>query len=270
MKNWKTDGSYIYVAAHRGWSTKYPENTMEAFRAAVELGVDQIEIDVRVTKDDELVVIHDAAVDRTTNGSGKVIDMTLDELKKLDAGIYKGLEFEGCRIPTLTEFMDYMATLPNMTVDFEFKEYPENIGDKAYEVAECILAMIDKYGFTDRCVINTFSCKLLEYFAAKHGNKYRIHSFFPERVIVGVDAKTTLSYDFAYCACMFPDSKDVHIMATKEEFEEMRTHGTIPWVGAGVKDDLGVDRAIDQRAQLITCNNPDVILKLLRDRGYHA
>ena len=270
MKNWKTDGSYIYVAAHKGWSAKYPENTMEAFRAAAELGVDQIEIDVRVTADDELVIIHDATVDRTTNGSGKVIDMTLAELKALDAGLYKGLEFEGCRIPTLIEFMDYMATLPNMTVDFEFKEYPENIGDKAYEVAERIISIIEKYGFTDRCVLNTFSCKLLEYFGKKYADKYRIHTYFPERVIIGVDGKTTLNYDFAYCACMFPDSKEVPIMATKAEFDEMRSHSTMPWAGAGVKNDRGVDMAIDHRAQLITCDNPDVILKLLRERGYHA
>ena len=270
MNNWKTDGSYIYVAAHRGWSARYPENTMEAFKAAAALGVDQIEIDVRVTKDDELVIMHDYTVNRTTNGDGKVIDLTLAEIKKLDAGISMGLEFEGCRVPTLIEFMDYISTVPGMTVDFELKEYPTDIGDKAYEVADRILAIIDKYGFTDRCVINSFSATLLEYIAVKYPGKYRIHTYFPES-IPGSQYLCKLDiYSYPYCACMFPSSKDVHIMATKEEFDAMRARGVLPWAGAGVKDDRGVDMAIDHRAQLITCNNPDVILKLLRDRGFHS
>ena len=73
MNYWTQSEKNIYVAAHRGCSTKYPENTMAAFRAAVEAEVDQIEIDVHETKDGELVIIHDDKVDRTTDGKGKVI-----------------------------------------------------------------------------------------------------------------------------------------------------------------------------------------------------
>ena len=93
MNYWTQSPKNIYVAAHRGWCAKYPENTMEAFRAAVELGVDQIELDVRVTRDGELVIIHDATVDRTTNGTGKVCDKLLAELQALDAGSYMGEAF---------------------------------------------------------------------------------------------------------------------------------------------------------------------------------
>ena len=73
------------IYAHRGFSEKYPENTMLAFEKAVEIGVDGIELDVHLTKDNELVIIHDEDVKRTTNGEGLVKDMTLEELKKLDA-----------------------------------------------------------------------------------------------------------------------------------------------------------------------------------------
>ena len=72
MNYWTQSEKNIWVAAHRGWCSDYPENTMPAFRAALEIGVDQIELDVRVTKDGELVIIHDATVDRTTNGTGHV------------------------------------------------------------------------------------------------------------------------------------------------------------------------------------------------------
>ena len=105
MNYWKQSTDNIYVAAHRGWSEKYPENTMLAFREAIKLGVDQVETDIRLTKDQELVLIHDGKVDRTTNGTGKVCDMTLAELKSLDAGSWKGEEFTGSRIPTLVEFL---------------------------------------------------------------------------------------------------------------------------------------------------------------------
>ena len=86
MNYWTQSETNIFVAAHRGFSGEYPENTMLAFKEAIKLGVDQIETDVRITKDNELVLIHDSTLERTTNGSGKVCDYTLSELKQLDAG----------------------------------------------------------------------------------------------------------------------------------------------------------------------------------------
>ena len=74
------------VVAHRGYSGVYPENTMLAFRKAVEAGSDEIELDVQLTKDGTLVVIHDEKVDRTTDGTGAVRDLSFAELRKLDAG----------------------------------------------------------------------------------------------------------------------------------------------------------------------------------------
>ncbi|MBQ2012156.1 MAG: glycerophosphodiester phosphodiesterase family protein, partial [Bacteroidaceae bacterium] len=74
---------YVTVVAHRGDWRNSPENSIQAFKSCIEMGVDMIEIDVRKTKDNELVIIHDATVDRTTNGKGKVSDLTLEEVKKL-------------------------------------------------------------------------------------------------------------------------------------------------------------------------------------------
>jgi len=93
------------IIAHRGLDETYPENTIIAFKAALEKGM-AIEIDVRGTKDEELVVVHDDTVDRTTDGSGSVANMTLVELKALDAGSWWGEEFSGERIPTLMETFD--------------------------------------------------------------------------------------------------------------------------------------------------------------------
>lgn len=260
MEFWTQSKKNIFVAAHRGWSEKYPENTMQAFRAAVELGVDQIETDVRVTKDGELVLIHDAAVDRTTDGTGLVIDYTYDELMQLDAGIKKGEEFRGARIPKFTELLDYLKTLPTMTLDIELKEYPTAGREElAYSVCDRILALVEEYGFADRCVINSFSGKLNEYVFNKYEGRYKQHSFYPVRHL-GSEMKL-FPYSFAYCACVFStDPKD---------FQYMDACGVQPWAGASVKDNETVDRAIECGAELITCNNPDVVLALLREKGYH-
>ncbi len=96
------------LCAHRGAMGSHPENTLTAFREAVKAGAHMIEFDVQLTKDKKMVVLHDATVDRTTNGTGKISELTLKEIKQLDAGSWKSPEFEGERIPTLYETLSVM------------------------------------------------------------------------------------------------------------------------------------------------------------------
>ncbi|WP_270180946.1 glycerophosphodiester phosphodiesterase [Alkalihalobacillus sp. CinArs1] len=96
----------IVNVAHRGASGYAPENTMAAFEKAVDMKSDMFELDVQLSKDGELVVIHDTSVDRTTDGSGKVKDLTLEELRSLDAGSWFDEAFTGEKIPTLGEVLD--------------------------------------------------------------------------------------------------------------------------------------------------------------------
>ena len=250
---------YMRVAAHRGFSEKYPENTMEAFRAALELGVDEIETDVRTSADGELVLIHDDTVSRTTDGTGKVCEMTLAELRALDAGSKKSAEFAGAKIPTLRELFELVKDHPTLTLDIELKEYPiEGREALAFEVCDKALAMVDEYGFTKRCVVNSFSGKLNEYVREKYGDKYRQHVFYPEKLL---GECTVDPYSYAYCACLFTENP--------EAFEYLRSRGVQPWVGAGVNNEEKLDRAIANGACAITCNNVDEILALLRKKGLH-
>ncbi len=276
MNCWTLGKDNIWVAAHRGWRTKYPENTMEAFKAAMSLGVDQLETDIRVTKDGELVIIHDATVDRTTNGTGKVNEYTLEEIQKLDAGSFLAPEFKDCKVPSFIEFMEYVKQFPTLTLDLELKEYPEDGNDEvAYDVCDRVLKLVDEYDYTDRVVINTWSGKLAEYIFKKYGKKYKIHSYYPERFLHGAKAPyETDPYSYAYCCCMFDsaevkDPNAIVNMASKEEFEEMQAKGIQPWAGASVKNEAGVDIAIERGAYLITCDNPDEILEILRKKGKH-
>jgi len=96
------------LCAHRGAMETHPENTIPAFRAAVEAGAHMIEFDVWLTKDNQMVVIHDSKVDRTTNGKGEVSNLTLGEIRKLDAGSWKASEFTGVQVPTLVEVLNEM------------------------------------------------------------------------------------------------------------------------------------------------------------------
>ena len=96
------------ICAHRGASDTHPENTIPAFREAIRLGAQMIEFDVAISKDGQLVLMHDDTIDRTTNGTGPVGNSTLAELKKLDAGSWKGSQFKNTLIPTLDEALAIM------------------------------------------------------------------------------------------------------------------------------------------------------------------
>lgn len=108
------------VCAHRGRSGVAPENTLAAFEAAVDLGADFLELDVRRSADGEIVCMHDATVDRTTDGTGAVADLTLAELRALDAGSWKDDRYAGERIPLLSEVLAQIA--PRLVVDIEIKQ----------------------------------------------------------------------------------------------------------------------------------------------------
>jgi glycerophosphoryl diester phosphodiesterase len=96
------------ICAHRGANKTHPENTLTAFKEAIRLGANMIEFDVQLTKDNKLIIMHDETVDRTTNGSGKVSQLTFEDIRKLDAGSWKSDKFAGEKVPTLQEVLQMM------------------------------------------------------------------------------------------------------------------------------------------------------------------
>lgn len=117
------------VLAHRGASAHAPENTMAAFQLAYDQGADGIELDVMLTKEGQVVVIHDDTVDRITNGSGKVSEMTLEQLQSLDAG-------EGERIPTLVEVLERFGG--RFLINIELKNYSSMLDALPLEVIKLL------------------------------------------------------------------------------------------------------------------------------------
>ncbi|MDN3619505.1 glycerophosphodiester phosphodiesterase family protein [Polaribacter undariae] len=96
------------ICAHRGANKTHPENTIAAFKEAIRLGVQMIEFDVQLSKDHKLVIMHDATVNRTTNGFGEVSKLTLAEIRELDGGSWKAEKFIGEKVPTLQEVLKIM------------------------------------------------------------------------------------------------------------------------------------------------------------------
>jgi len=105
---------------HRGARAYEPENTIRSFKKAIELGVDAVELDVRQTKDFELIVMHDPTVDKTTDGKGAVTDLTLQQIKKLDAA-------KGEKIPTLGEALDFIDKKVKILIELKETGYEEKV-----------------------------------------------------------------------------------------------------------------------------------------------
>lgn len=135
----------IVVVAHRGLAQGYPENTLPAFRHAIDFGVDYIEVDLRMTKDRIPVILHDDTLDRTTNGQGEVSALTLAEIKKLDAGSFGGPEFEGEKIPTLDETLELVTSLGGKLV----------LDIKSGSELDCakVVGLVERYNAERRVVV---------------------------------------------------------------------------------------------------------------------
>ena len=114
----KRDG-YPLIGWHRGAGKNAPENTMAAFRYAIEHDAKMLELDVQLTADGEIVVFHDVLVNRTTNGEGPLAHYTLEELKQLDAGSKFSLEYAGECVPTLREVIDYVQKRAALTIELK-------------------------------------------------------------------------------------------------------------------------------------------------------
>lgn len=146
------------IIAHRGFSGRYPENTLSAMRAAVQAGADMVEIDVQLTRDGELVVMHDDSVDRTTDGKGEVEDLTLQEVRALDAGSKFDPRFAGERVPTLEEAID--AVYGGAILNIEVKSIDE--ATMRPVVAQKIKDLIERKRFAQHVQIMSFDSDFME------------------------------------------------------------------------------------------------------------
>lgn len=243
---WTQSRKNIWVVGHRGAAALYPENTMLGFEKALELGVDGIETDVHMTADGELVLIHDSLLDRTTNGTGPAEERTCEELGRLDAGIRRGEEFRGQKIPLLRELLGLLEG-SSLMLNVEMKDYRPQALEKTVET-------LYQSGWRDRFVITCFSAPVTVLAQRKYGVKTQ--SFLPERQRNG----------------LHPDPYSIGMSMeelTPERCRSLARQRVDPWCWCPDTPEQ-VEKAIACGATLCTCNDPAVALGVLRKKGLHA
>ena len=221
---------------------------MAAFEAAVEVGADFMELDVRRTADGEIVCIHDATVDRTTDGSGEVSAMTLAEIRALDAGAWIGDEHAGARIPTLREVLEQIA--PRLVVDIEIKQRG---------IAGQVMEIIRETGALRRVTVVSFDRNDLR--AAKAAEPALACG-----LITGGPEKDTIEAERALIAsaleCGASFASCAHRSIEPRLIRECHLAGLMlmAWT---MDEPADIRRAIDLRVDALVSNYPERILELL-------
>jgi glycerophosphoryl diester phosphodiesterase len=228
----------IRVVGHRGAAGLEPENTLRSIKTAIELGVDQIEVDAHVTKDGRLVVIHDESVDRTTDGRGHVKDLAFDELRMLDAG-------KGESIPTLREVLGLTKDRVILQIELKVKE-----------AAELVVKLIEEMDAAEDVVITSFMHELLEKVHQLNPNLRTGALFFEVQGDICQRALDVQS-----------DTIHVYHKNLDADFvEEAHRRGLM--VEAWNPDtEEEMKRMVDLGVDVISSNRPDVLLHVLRSMG---
>lgn len=155
------DGDGFVIIAHRGASAYYPENTMAAFRGAVEMNAEMIELDVLLSKDGVPVVFHDATLEAHTNGSGNVSDYTLEELKQLDAGSWFDNRFSDQQIPTLEEVLQFASDKVALNIEIKTEAVTDQLKGG---VEEKSLKLVRKYKMEEHVLFSSFDYRAVSHF----------------------------------------------------------------------------------------------------------
>jgi len=151
---------YPLIIAHRGYSGKYPENTLAAFQAAFDAHADMVELDITLTRDRKIVVIHDDRLERTTNGRGFVTDYAMEDLRKLDAGSWFNARFSSERLPELEEVIDLLKG--KLLINIEIKSSAFEAHYPKDTIEQQTVELIRRKKMQDSVIISSFEWQFLE------------------------------------------------------------------------------------------------------------
>ena len=228
--------SKVLNIAHRGASAYEPENTLRAVRRALELGANGVEIDIAsASRDGYLIVMHDKAVDRTTDGTGYVRDMTLEELKKLDAG-------KGERIPTLDEVMEVVRGRAKLLIDV--KDRPR--------IEEKLVKAIQENGMEEGVIVTS----------STHANVRRVKELNPQiKTAVLLSGRKPLPENPVQLAFRY-NADMIHVgdyrQLTRKLIQEAHRHGLAVLVGT-TEDPEELKKLVKMNVDGITTNDPGVL-----------
>jgi len=243
----------IAVISHRGFSENAPENTMASMVKAYQAGADMVELDVCLSKDGQVVIMHDDTLERTTNGKGKVEDKTLKELKALDAGSWFSPIFKGEEIPTLEEILKFAKG--KISVDIEIKE--NSVKDKI-DIEKKVVDIVHKYEMDEYVVISSFSNKAVERVKTldpKIPTAVIIMSnIFNSQVTIASKAKADIINEDSF-------------FVTEDEVQKSQKAGIKVYsyiiYGTGPQE---IQKLVEKGVDGILSNNPTIALRVLKDK----
>lgn len=236
----------VVVIAHRAAHEDAPENSIPAIQKAIDLGVDYVELDVRTSKDGVLVLMHDSSVDRTTNGKGKVEQLSFVQLKGLDLGIKSGEKWKGTRIPTFEEALQACKGKIGIYLDH-----------KSADVGQT-LKMVEKYGMLDKIVVYGSPQTLKQY--------KKIHP----KVWIMPDHPRKIEAIKALAQELKPETMDGGLFYwTKEQVQVAHDLKVEVWVDAlgPIDTEAGYKTALDIGVDGIQTDHPERLLKFLKEQG---
>ena len=236
-ENWDQD---VEITAHRGDVSQAPENTIPAFKAAIESGADWIELDINQTKDGVLVVLHDENLMRVAGVPHKVRDLTYDEIRSLDVGSRLGPDCQGTSIPTLSEVLDYCRGKIKLNIEIKYRE------GQSLELIPQMVEMIRQREMLQECMITSFNYGCLQ-----------MVKIFEPSLETGLISSQPIPQPEIYT------SADNFVLSIEliEPDTVNRIHGlgkeVIAWT---INDQYSVDKCKKARADNIITDRPDDIL----------
>lgn len=234
--------------AHRGGAAYAPENTMAAFKNAIKMNADYFEVDVHLTKDGHVVVIHDDTLERTTDGKGMVKDKTLAQLKKLDAGSWFSKKFKGEKIPTLEETLDLAKG--KIGVVIEIKNGP--VFHKGIE--KKVINMIRKKTMQNEVIIISFDHECIRR-TKKIAPEIKAGILFYGNVIDSAGMAESIKAEYVCPGWQLVT--DEMILNCRKNNRKMNL-----WT---INDKQTMKFFIDKKVDAITTDKPDILIKLLKE-----
>lgn len=235
------DAKNVLVIGHRGASGYAPENTMVSYKMAYDMGADMIELDIYMSKDGVPVIMHDNKVERTTDGDGDIQQMTLEQIKKLDAGSKFNKKFAGEQVPTLEEVFAWASG-----------KIPVNVEIKGEGCEKKLVELIKKYKMEKSVIVSSFNHEYIK----------KVRKLAPEITIAALVGKVDdLKALVNYC---HPDAVNPSFNnVTKKLVDEAHAMGLKVYTYT-VNDQLSMKQMIAAGVDGIFTNYSDVLLKLLK------
>ncbi|TFE00259.1 glycerophosphodiester phosphodiesterase [Jeotgalibacillus salarius] len=261
------EGEKPRVFAHRGGAELAPESSFAAFRNAAELGVDGFEIDIRMTKDEELVVFHDQFIDRTTNGAGRISDYTLSELKEFDMGYHfrdlQGEQTYRGKEEKILSLKEALEAFPDHLFNIDMKEDPDTYEGSL--MPSKLWRLIEKLGVEDRVLVTSFYDEQIDRFSL----------YSQDRVAIGGgenEARKAFSLYRSGFGHLYHPNADAIQIPTKHKSIPLDSKGFIEFLTSlnikveywTVNDVETMDRLLRLGADGIITDRPDIAMQLVK------